>query len=105
MLMAVAIVQLALWQHARHVVVAAAQDGARAARVETGTDDAARSRVLTLIEQYGAHLVTAPQVTVDRTPDTVTVVVTGHSLSVIPGLALAVCGTSTGPVETFRPAA
>lgn len=96
------VVQFALWQHARHVLLAAAQEGARAARAQGGTVGDGRTRAFDYIAQLGPDLVSAPVVEVDRGPDAVTVQIRGRAVSIVPGLPLNVSATSTGPIERFR---
>ncbi len=96
------VVQFALWQHARHVLLAAAQEGARAARAQGATAGDGRLRAYEYIQQLGPDLVTVPVVEVDRGPDTVTVRIRGQAVNIVPGLPLMVTATSAGPVERFR---
>lgn len=96
------VVQFALWQHARHVLLAAAQEGARVARSEGATAQDGRQRAYDYIRQIGPDLVTTPAVDVERDLDTVLVRIQGRAVSIVPGLPLRVTATSTGPVERFR---
>ena len=96
------VVQFALWQHARHVLLAAAQEGARAARAQGATAEDGRLRARDYIVQIGPDLVTEPSIEVDRTLDLVTVRIRGQAVNIVPGLPLRVTATSAGPVERFR---
>jgi Flp pilus assembly protein TadG len=96
------VVQFALWQHARHVLVAAAQEGARAARAQGATAEDGQHRAEDYIVRIGPDLVTAPVIEVDRSVDVVTVRIRGQAVSILPGLPLSVTATSAGPVERFR---
>ncbi len=96
------VVQFALWQHARHVLLAAAQEGARAARAQGATAEDGRTRAQDYIVQIGPDLVTAPTIEVDRSLDAVTVRVRGQAVNIVPGVPLRVTATSAGPVERFR---
>lgn len=100
------VVQAALYMHARHVVLAAAQQGARLARSATPTDqmavDSARADTFSYLHQLGADVVSDPSVTVTRADGQVTVRVSAHAVSILPGLSLRVVETSSGPVEMFR---
>lgn len=100
------VVQVALYLHARHVVLAAAQQGARLARDLAPTDtagvDAARAGTYAYLHQLGADLVTDPTVSVTRTGGQASVRVTGDAVSILPGFVLRVVEVSTGPVEMFR---
>jgi Flp pilus assembly protein TadG len=108
------LVQAALVWHAQHIVVAAAQQGARLARsdgdttqvaaTDPGTDTATvRAETISYLHQLGADLIAAPTVSVTRTPGWVSVTVTGHAVSLLPGGTLTVHATSGGPSEGFRP--
>jgi Flp pilus assembly protein TadG len=96
------VVQLALWQHARHVLLAAAQEGARAARAQGATAEDGRVRARDYILQIGPDLVTHPTIQVDRSVDLVTVRIRGQAVNIVPGVPLQVTATSVGPVERFR---
>ena len=96
------VVQFALWQHARHVLLAAAQEGARVARAQGATAEDGRLRAQDYIGQIGPDLVTAPTIEVDRSLDLVTVRIQGQAVNIVPGVPLRVTATSAGPVERFR---
>ena len=100
------VVQAALYMHARHVVLAAAQQGARLARVAAVDDaaaaDAARTGTYAYLRQLGSQIVSDPAVTVSRTAGEATVRVSAHAVSILPGFTLSVVEVSTGPVEEFR---
>lgn len=96
------VVQFALWQHARHVLLAAAQEGARVARAQGATAEDGRLRAQDYIGQIGPDLVTAPTIEVDRNLDLVTVRIRGRAVNIVPGVPLRVTATSAGPVERFR---
>lgn len=96
------VVQFALWQHARLVMLAAAQEGARAARAQGATAEDGRVRAQDYIGRIGPDLVSAPIIDVDRTIDEVTVTIRGQAVNILPGIPLRVTATSVGPVERFR---
>ena len=100
------VVQAALYMHARHVVLAAAQQGARLARAAAADDatavDFARAGTYSYISQLGSQIVSDPTVTVTRAGSEATVRVSAHAVSILPGLTLRVVESSTGPVEEFR---
>ncbi len=102
MICVLVVVQFALWQHARQVLLGAAQEGARAARAQGGTAENGRARALDYIEQIGPDLVSSPAVIVDRGIDVVSVRIRGQAVNIVPGLPLRVTATSAGPVERFR---
>lgn len=97
------IVQFALWQHASHVVEAAAQEGARSARLSGGTIDSGKTETYAFLDQLGPNLVLDPQVTVIRDNASARVEVRAHVESVVPGLDLPIHAVSYGPVERFIP--
>jgi Flp pilus assembly protein TadG len=106
-------IQFALWFHASHVALAAAQEGARAARVANAVD----SRSARDAEQVGEAtasqflsgvaptLLSNTQVVarVDGAFDRVRVDVKGDGVTIVPGLTVKISEHSEGPVERFRP--
>jgi Flp pilus assembly protein TadG len=96
-------VHVALWFHARHLVNAAAQEGARAARAAGATDADGYDRAQQILGDLGSNSVTSPAITVTRSGGAVSVSVTGQAPPVIPGLATTVSATSTSPIEEFKP--
>lgn len=99
------VVQFGVWQHASHIARAAAQEGARAARFENGTEASGRARAIRLLDESGRGVVDSVQIETYRDDDVAAVVVSGTAQSLLPGIALPVNGISQGPVERFRPAA
>lgn len=95
------IVQFALWQHASHVVEAAAQEGARSSRLHGGTVDDGRSKAHLYLDQMGRDLILDRQVDATRTSGIARVEVSGRVQAVIPALNLSVHAVSEGPVERF----
>ena len=99
------IVQAALYMHARHVALAAAQQGARIARTTDLSSPAgvaaARTATVDYLRQLAGDVVTGDTVTVSRDQSTATVVVRVEAVSIVPGLHLGVSARSSGPVETF----
>jgi Flp pilus assembly protein TadG len=101
-LLITAVIQFALWSHATHVAVAAAQEGAQAARVEGGTAEAGEARASDFLAQTAPRLITSPVVTVGRDAEVATVTVRGEVPTLFPGLRLSIQGRATGVVERFR---
>ncbi len=92
--------QAALFYHARTVAIAAAQEGARAAGGEHGSEsDGERAATAFIDDAGGEDVLLRSSATADRTATTVTVVVVGHSLSVIPGWSPVVRQVASVPVE------
>ncbi len=102
MFLILAVVQFGVWYHAQHVTVAAAQEGARAARLELGTADDGERTARDFLVATGSGVVVEAAVSATRDAEEVNVIVTGRAVSVIPGLSLRVRGQAAGAVETFR---
>ena len=98
------IIQGALWFHARHIALGAAQEGARAASAQdgTGADQRAREFVRDLT---GGTLIRNLDVSLSSTADTVTVTVSGRAPNLIPGSGgLIVEQSATAPSEQYTEA-
>lgn len=92
--------QAALYHHARTVAIAAAQEGARVAAAEHGREALGISAARQFVEVAGGDdVLTSPSVTADRTAARATVVVSGYSLSVIPGWRPEIRQSASMPVE------
>lgn len=104
MLLVMLVVQFALWQHAQHVAMAAAERGAETARVEGGSDVQGQNAAQSTLTALAGGLLTNPRVSVSRSGDVVHVDVTGAADSVVPFLSLPVHAVAAGPVERFQPA-
>lgn len=92
--------QAALYYHARTVAIAAAQEGARAAGGETGKEADGVNAANTFIADAGGNdVLSEVRATADRTATTVTVTVSGHSLSVIPGWHPVIVQSASRPIE------
>lgn len=102
LLLVLASVHMGLWFHARHLVNASAQEGARAARAAGATDADGYARADQMLVDLGSGAVANPTVIVTRNGSTVTVTVSGQSPAVVPGLSMSVQATSTSPIEEFR---
>lgn len=97
------VIQFALWSHASHVVVAAAQEGAQQARLEGGSAAQAKAKAADFIAQTAPKLILEPQVAASRTAELATVTVRANVSSLIPGINLTVNGLATGSVERYVP--
>ncbi len=92
--------QAALIYHARTVAIAAAQEGALAAGGENGKSSDGINAASAFITDAGGDVVlSGASATANRTASTVTVTVTGHSLSVIPGWNPVITQSASLPVE------
>lgn len=93
-------VQAALYYHARAVAIAAAQEGAREAGSENGSPGSGEAVARGFISQAGgSDTLAGSSVSGSRSATTATVIVTGHSLSVIPGWKITITQSSSVPVE------
>ena len=96
-----AIFQVALYQHARHVALAAAQEGARTAREHNGTFSAGQATAQSYLAALAPTLITNKLVSGGRTATAATVRVQGKVESIVPFMSLSVDESATGPVERF----
>jgi Flp pilus assembly protein TadG len=94
------VVQAALVYYARSTALAAATQGANAARAHNAPSDAGQSRVNNFLNQAGGGL-RNHQFSLSRTDTDMTVTVTGNAVSVIPGFDFAVSQSASGPIERF----
>lgn len=96
-------IQFGLLFHAGQVADAAADEGLEAAQAERGSAAAGQATAQQFADDD--QVLEQPQVTADRSADTVTVTVTGRIPTLVPGFSyLTVSRTASGPVERFRPA-
>jgi Flp pilus assembly protein TadG len=105
LLIVTALIQYALWFHARSVAEAAAREGVSAATAYGAAPGGGAQTALAFVAAHGADTLHSPAAAV-TTPSTgeVRVVVSGRSLSLIPGVdGLAVQQCASAPVERFVP--
>lgn len=104
-----AIVEVALWMHARDVALASAREGVAELRTVNKQDSPGRweSQVEAKAESYARRLgdVQDPKATADYDADTdrVTVTVKGGVIDLIPGWTITVSGSASGLIEDFQP--
>ena len=96
------IISFGVVYHANHVALAAAEEGARAARARSGSQAAGQARAERFLRDLGGRLIRDPRVSVSRTLDTARVEVTGRVDTPLPGLVVRIRQVSEGPVERFR---
>ena len=96
------VLQAGLWFHGAQVVEAAAQEGVRAGRVETGTAAAAEDRARQFVVALSPSIASTANVRASRTAATTSVTVSGRVQAVVPGLGLTVSGSAEAPTERFR---
>jgi Flp pilus assembly protein TadG len=101
LLLLMVVFQFALWYHAYEVATAAAQDGARAARVVGGTAQAGADRANTLLDQSARTLLQHRQVIASRSLSDARVEVHAVCISLIPGLHLPVDAVADSSTERF----
>jgi Flp pilus assembly protein TadG len=104
LLLVFGIIQGALWFHARHIALGAAQEAARAASAVDGMDAGQRAHefVGTLT---GGTLIRDLDVPVANTAEAVTVTISGNAPSLVPGISgVAVSQRASAPIETFTEA-
>jgi Flp pilus assembly protein TadG len=95
------IFQTSFWLHARNVAHGAATTAYYEARTVNGTAANAQAAATDAITASGGAI-DSPAITVNRTPVTVTVTVTGRTSLIIPGWpGSALSETVTGPVERY----
>jgi Flp pilus assembly protein TadG len=102
LLLLMLIIQFALWYHASDLATAAAQDGARAARVEGATASDGARQANQLLDQTGRSILQDRQVTVERNADTTRVEVRGTCIELVPFLHLPVHAVAESSTERFR---
>ena len=93
-------IQVAVHSYARSLVLSAAQAGARAAAAYPTSTDRGRQAAQAFLHNRAAASVTDPRVTVSLAGDSVGVVVSGSSPSLIPGVTLTIAEQAAAPVET-----
>ncbi len=103
-LLIMVVLQTALWFLAREAVLAAARQGADAARVVGARDSAGSAAALSFVHQAGRGYLDDPAARVRVSgAGTVSVTVEGRVPSFVPGLVVHVSETVQAPVEEFQP--
>ena len=95
-------IQAVMWQHGAAIARAAAQDGARAARLEGATAQQGEVRARTVLAS-GGRVLDDIRVSTQRTPDRATVEVSARTVGVIPLFRPRVHASAASPTERFRP--
>lgn len=96
------VIQFGLYYHAAHTAEAAAQEGARAARVEGAVAADGQQRAEAFMADAAPTLVDNVTVIATRDTETAHVEVRGTVQPIVPGLTLRVQADATSPVERFR---
>jgi Flp pilus assembly protein TadG len=99
------VVQFAMWYHARHVALAAAQAGARVARGQVTGDwqSVAKSKAESYAHQIGPNIINGVVATPSGGANERFVDVDGEAITVIPFKKWHVHQRAGGPTECFRP--
>lgn len=97
-------VQAAMWFHARSVAIGAAADGARAQSLEVAAQGDGRAAALAFVSQAGGDdVLRGVGVSTRQSPTSVSVTVTGRSMSLVPGWDPSVEQSATSPLERITP--
>lgn len=97
-------VQAALYFHARTVAITAATEGAKAAAVHNGQALDGQAAALAFVEQAGGDdVLPDAAASGSATATSITLVVSGHALSVVPGWRPEVRQHVTAPRERLTP--
>ncbi|MHB8448958.1 MAG: TadE/TadG family type IV pilus assembly protein [Mycobacteriales bacterium] len=105
LLLILLIAQAALYFFARSVATSAAQQGADTARLQGNTPvDGASTATAFVTDQGGGILDDLAVTTTGSTPTQVSVTVTGHALTIIPGISFTVRQSATAPRERYTTA-
>lgn len=96
--------QTAMWFHARSVAIGAAADGARAQSLERAVDGDGQAAALEFVSQAGGEdVLRGVGASSRRSPTSVSVTVTGSSMSLVPGWNPSVEQSATVPLERVTP--
>jgi Flp pilus assembly protein TadG len=99
-----ALIQASLWFLARNAALAAARQGADAARTFEASRALGPAAALAFARQAGQGYLEDPRATAaGSTRTTVSITVSGHVPSFIPDVVMSVSETAQAPAETFRP--
>jgi Flp pilus assembly protein TadG len=96
-----AIVQASMWYLARQAALAAARQGADAARVLHAPPGAGRRAALAFAKSAASGYLLDPNAAAQITATTVQITVSGRVPDLIPGLPITVSQTAVAPVERF----
>jgi Flp pilus assembly protein TadG len=98
------LIQASFWFLARDAALAAARQGADAARALDAPRAAGPAAALAFARQAGQGYLDDPAASdTGSTGSTISITVSGHVPSVIPGLVVHVAETVQAPAEEFRP--
>jgi Flp pilus assembly protein TadG len=96
------IAQVAVWYLAKSAALAAARQGADAARVLNSSTQAGRRAALSFARSSASGYLLAPHASSGGSnADTIVITVTGTVPSIVPGLPISVSQVAEAPVEKF----
>lgn len=101
LLLIMAVIQFALWEHAEHIATAVAQQGVAVGRLQNEPAVAAQQEAHSVLDQLGPSVLAGTTITATRTDVTTTVTVTGRAESILGFLSLPVRATASGATETY----
>jgi Flp pilus assembly protein TadG len=99
LLLVFGVLQTCLVFHARQIALAAAQQGADAARAYDAPAGAGTARAQAFLSQAAGDSLVATSVTVTASAGQVAVTVEGSAISLLPGVSFHIWQTSAGPRE------
>jgi Flp pilus assembly protein TadG len=102
MLILLAIIQFVLWAHAAQVVQSAAAEGDRSARSLGSSPAAGVARAQSIVDAPGSDISASRVAESESAGAFVQIAVTGHAVSILPGLSLPVSAAQIGPMQEFR---
>ena len=83
----IAVVQTAMWYHARDIALTAAREGVNAGRGYQSSPGEGAARAWSTLDRIGGDSLHGPGVSTDgSTADTVTITVSGTAISMLPGI-------------------
>lgn len=97
----IAIIQAALFFHARNVALAAAQEGVRAATSYGAAPSRAVRAAQDFLDGAGQGALQSRRITRSISGQSVTLTVAGQAPAVLPGIRWGVAQTASGPIERF----
>jgi Flp pilus assembly protein TadG len=98
------LIQASFWFLARNTALAAARQGADAARTLNASRTSGPAAALAFARQAGEGYLEDPRATAaGSTGATISITVSGHVPSFVPGLSVSVSETAQAPAEEFTP--
>ncbi|HUA96282.1 MAG TPA: TadE family protein [Acidimicrobiales bacterium] len=101
LLLIMAVIQFALWEHAEHIASAVAQQGVSVGRLQGETAADGQNQAQSVLDQLGPTVLAGSKITTTRTAQMTTVTVTGHAESIIGIFSLPVKATASGATENY----